>query len=182
MGQELLNESMSAVMDGEAAELELRRVLSACGEDAELRQRWKRHQLASAALRGQLVRPELDLAARVSAALAAEEAAPGASARGAGRGSQLLRLSVAASVTFAVLVGARFYGMQQAPLEAGLASQGAVPTINVLARPAAELQGPAVLASYPAPAGMLLQSPLMQPPQAKEQGDILRRLPVEPRQ
>jgi len=40
---ERLRESLSAVMDGEANELELERVLSRIGEDAELRQTWVRY-------------------------------------------------------------------------------------------------------------------------------------------
>ncbi len=174
MGQELLNESLSAVMDGEAGELELRRVLSAVGEDEELRQRWQRYQLASAALRRQLVQPELDLASRVSAAIAAEEQVPAAPAA---RGSSFLRLAVAAGVTCAVLVGARFYGMQQEAVETGLASQQPVPTINVVpVRPAGELGAPAVLASYPAGDGQP-QAPVRVVPE--DNGQILRQLPPE---
>lgn len=46
MSREALQETLSAVMDNEADELELRRVLAACGEDAELRSTWSRYQLA----------------------------------------------------------------------------------------------------------------------------------------
>lgn len=176
MGQELLKESLSAVMDGEADELELRRVLSAVGDDEELRQRWQRYQLASAALRRQVVQPDLDLASRVSAAIAAEEqvAAPAAAAV---RGSSFLRLAVAAGVTCAVLVGARFYGVQQESVEAGLASQQPVPTINVVpVRPGGELGAPAVLASYPGADGKP-QAPVRVVPE--DNGQILRQLPSE---
>ena len=45
MSREALQESLSALMDNEADELELRRVLAACGEDAEMRAAWSRYQL-----------------------------------------------------------------------------------------------------------------------------------------
>ena len=50
--REKLCESLSAAVDGEAAELELRRVLNALDADAELRAEWARSHLISALLRG----------------------------------------------------------------------------------------------------------------------------------
>ena len=48
-----LRESLCAAVDGEAAELELRRVLNALNDDAELRAEWARSHLISALLRGE---------------------------------------------------------------------------------------------------------------------------------
>ena len=73
MSREALHESLSAVMDNEADELELRRVLA--GDNPELRAIWSRYQLARAAMHKELIEPRLDIAAAVSAALA-DEAAP----------------------------------------------------------------------------------------------------------
>ena len=68
MSREALQESLSAVMDNEADELELRRVLAAAGDDAELRGTWSRYQLARAVMHKELLEPRLDIAAAVSAA------------------------------------------------------------------------------------------------------------------
>ena len=46
-------EALSAVMDGEAQELELRRTLDAVAADASLRDRWQRHHRVRDALHGQ---------------------------------------------------------------------------------------------------------------------------------
>ena len=46
-------EALSAVMDGEAQELELRRTLDAVAGDASLRDRWQRHHRVRDALHGQ---------------------------------------------------------------------------------------------------------------------------------
>ena len=70
MSREALHESLSAVMDNEADELELRRVLA--GDNPELRATWSRYQLARAAMHKELIEPRLDIAAAVSAALADE--------------------------------------------------------------------------------------------------------------
>lgn len=140
MSREALHESLSAVMDNEADELELRRVLAA-GDDGEMRSTWSRYQIARAAMHKELLEPRLDIAAAVSAALA-DEAVPvkpqGSPWRGLGR------LAVAASVTVAVLAGVRLYNQSEV---AGpqMAQQQAAQ--SVLAVPQVG-QGPAVLAGY----------------------------------
>ncbi len=63
MSREALQETLSAVMDNEADELELRRVLAACGEDAELRSTWSRYQLARSVMHREPTLPKLDIAA-----------------------------------------------------------------------------------------------------------------------
>ncbi|HBO5704140.1 sigma-E factor negative regulatory protein [Pseudomonas aeruginosa] len=85
MSREALQETLSAVMDNEADELELRRVLAACGEDAELRSTWSRYQLARSVMHREPTLPKLDIAA-----------------------------AVAASVTLAVLAGVRLYNQNDA--------------------------------------------------------------------
>lgn len=142
MSREALHESLSAVMDNEADELELRRVLAADG-DVEMRETWSRYQIARAAMHRELIEPRLDIASAVSAALA-EEPAPVAAKPVRSGWRSLGRLAVAASVTVAVLAGVRLYNQsevagpqlaqQQAP-QPGIA----VPQTN---------QGPAVLAGY----------------------------------
>ena len=52
---EKLKESLSAVIDGEADEFELRRVLDEVGKDAGLQQSWDRYHLIGAAMRRERV-------------------------------------------------------------------------------------------------------------------------------
>lgn len=139
MSREALQESLSAVMDNEADELELRRVLAA-SEDNELRATWSRYQIARAVMHKELLEPRLDIAAAVSAALA-EESVPTKVVRGPWR--SLGRLAVAASVTVAVLAGVRLYNQDEVTGTQQLAQQGSQP---VMVMPQAQ-QG-AVLAGY----------------------------------
>lgn len=138
MSREALQESLSAVMDNEADELELRRVLNAC-DDVETRETWARYQIARAVMHKDLLLPRLDIAAAVSAALA-DEAVPVKASRGPWR--SLGRLAVAASVTLAVLAGVRLYNHDEiAGVE--LAQQSSQTSLT-----APQVKGPAVLAGY----------------------------------
>lgn len=175
MSREVLNEAVSAAMDGEAAELELRRLLAAPDEEAaEVRRRWARYQLARDVMHGQPVSPGLDLAGAVSAAIAAEAATPVAQ-REPRRGLRLGRFAVAASVTLAVLAGVRWYH-QDETLSPQLASQPVQQDVRALqpALPVATApQAPAVLASYPAS-----QAEESRPAHPAEDEQILRALPA----
>ena len=146
MSREALHESLSAVMDNEADELELRRVLAADG-DTDMRSTWSRYQIARAAMHKELIEPRLDIASAVSAALADEPAITMAKPQRFAWGN-LGRLAVAASVTVAVLAGVRLYNQSEV---AGpqIAQQAPQPSIAV---PQAN-QGPAVLAGYSEDAG-----------------------------
>ena len=71
----VLAESLSALMDNEASELELQRLLKTLEADSELKSTWSRYQIGSAGLKGKLpVMAPTDFAARVSAAIDLEEA------------------------------------------------------------------------------------------------------------
>lgn len=124
----VLAESLSALMDNEASELELQRLLKALDSDAELQARWSRYQLASAGLKGRLpVLASSDFATRVSAAIDAEdtysrnissqtqaEMATSASASNVVAmplrwWQQAGRVAVAASVAGAVILGVQHY-------------------------------------------------------------------------
>jgi len=54
VGKEKLKESMSALMDNEANEFEFRRVLKECENNEDLKLKWGRFHLLSAAIRGEL--------------------------------------------------------------------------------------------------------------------------------
>lgn len=175
MSREVLDESVSAVMDGEADELELRRVLAAAGEDAALRERWARYQLARDVMHRQAVLPKLDLAAAVSAAIGAEDAAAPV-ARPARSWRHLGRFAVAASVTLAVLAGVRFYNNQD---ETGMAPQMAEQSVPVQSSqqklaPIAAAPTDAQLVSYPAGA---VQA---EPAKPAQPDDLIRSVPPQP--
>jgi len=142
MSREALQESLSALMDNEADELELRRVLSA-SDDAQLRSTWARYQVARAVMHKDLLVPNLDIASAVSKALA-DEAAPVVApvAAVAGRWRGLGRLAVAASVTLAVLAGVRLYNQDEV-MGTQLAQNNVQPTL-----PMPQVQGAALLAGY----------------------------------
>lgn len=142
MSREALKESLSAVMDNEADELELRRVLGA-SDDAELRGTWSRYQIARAVMHKELLEPRLDIAAAVSAALANEDS-PVAHQMARGPWRTVGRLAVAASVTLAVLAGVRLYNQDEIS-GTQLAQQAAQPALT-----GPQVQGPAMLAGFSA--------------------------------
>jgi len=139
MSREALQESLSAVMDNEADELELRRVLNAI-DDADTRATWSRYQIARAAMHKELLLPHLDISAAVSAAIA-DEVSPLKVARGPWR--TLGRMAVAASVTVAVLAGVRLFNQDE--ITSTQLAQQTQQSSNLIAP---QVKGPAVLAGY----------------------------------
>jgi sigma-E factor negative regulatory protein RseA len=140
MSREALHETLSAVMDNEADDLELRRALVA-SDEREVRETWARYQVARAAMHKELLMPKLDLASAVAAAIAQEET-PAKVERRPVRG--LARVAIAASVTVAVLAGVSLYNQDDVG-SPQLAAQSGQPAIE-----APQAQGPAVLAGYKA--------------------------------
>ena len=90
-------ESLSALMDGEAQELEVRRTLDATAGDASLRDRWQRHHRVRDALHGQFASDtEIDVSRGVLEALETEKPMSR---------NPLWSMAVAASMTLAVVMG-----------------------------------------------------------------------------
>ncbi|EGG99552.1 Sigma factor RpoE negative regulatory protein RseA [gamma proteobacterium IMCC2047] len=114
---ESLRESISALVDDEAQELELHRVLASMeeDEDKELRHTWRRYQAASFAMRRQVdCRFDMDISDRVSAALADEpavEVEQTAEKSGLARVFKpALSMAVAASAAFLVIFAVQLGG------------------------------------------------------------------------
>jgi len=110
---ETMRESLSALMDDEANELEIERVLSRIAGDPELRQAWVRYNMVRGVTAGQHpARLDLDVSVRVREALGGEVHGT------AGLRHRWLRplasMAVAASVAATVVLG----GQQLAQLEA----------------------------------------------------------------
>jgi sigma-E factor negative regulatory protein RseA len=110
-------ESLSALMDGEADELEIRRVLNQLDKDEELRDNWKNYHLMGSLMRDESI-DSLDLTRGINQVLDGELApkgaagvnAPGAMVSQVKRSRSawykpLTSVAVAASVTLAVLLG-----------------------------------------------------------------------------
>ncbi|GMG87592.1 sigma-E factor negative regulatory protein [Biformimicrobium ophioploci] len=159
--QESLFESLSALMDGEASEFEVRRVLKAMVDDpdGELAQRWSRMQLASGAMaRDAVCRVPAGLAGSISAAIAEEAPDTGAAGRGASSGPSdnpasndptwwrpFGRGAVAAAVAFVAILGVREFGGQPAG------------TSDLAAAPASAVQQ--TVQSTPQPTGFAIPTP-----------------------
>jgi len=110
---ESMRESLSALMDDEANELEVERVLARIASDPELRQVWVRYNAVHSLAAGQpAVYLELDISSQV------REAVAGDSRASSGLRQRLMRplasMAVAASVAATVVLG----GQQLAQLEA----------------------------------------------------------------
>ena len=103
--EQSLRESLSALTDGEASELELRRLLKASVSDPDIAARWGRYQVAGSVLRKglQLSAPQ-GFAESVSAALEDEPTTSRSN-----WWQSLSRVAVAASVAGALVVGVQQY-------------------------------------------------------------------------
>ncbi len=111
---EMMRESLSALLDDEANELEVERVLSQAAGDPELRDTWVRYNIVRTMTSGQQpAHLELDISSRVRDALGGTgRSSPGFRQRWL---RPLSSVAVAASVTLAVVLG----GQQLAQLESG---------------------------------------------------------------
>lgn len=101
-----MRESLSALMDDEADELELQRILTHIGDDPDLRQTWARYNAARSALNGHATgQLQADVSSRVRDAIAAGDS--GKFRRGIRE--RLVRpvasFAVAASVAATVVIG-----------------------------------------------------------------------------
>jgi len=111
-------EALSALMDGELQDLELRRTLGRVSEDASLRARWQRHQQVSEALQSKRVSaPSIDVSSSVMASL---EGKPSLSR------NPMWSVAIAASVTIAVVMG----GQQLLTPSAGVSSSPLISDIG----------------------------------------------------
>ncbi len=72
--KERLEEALSALMDGEATEMETHRLLKALEEDPQLRDRWTRYHMASSAIKGEPATTAVDYSAAIAAAIDQEPA------------------------------------------------------------------------------------------------------------
>ncbi len=134
-------ESLSALMDNEAEELEVRRLLAQADADADIRSRWNRYHTARAVLqKDQLQHAHIDISASLRELIANEPAyAASAKANLNARTGRLAAfsfkplagLAVAASVTAAVFFGMEGFDSSDPATPANtLAGSTQLPTIE----------------------------------------------------
>jgi negative regulator of sigma E activity len=101
------HEAISALMDNEADDLELRRLLKSCEKDPRLLQTWERYHLVQSLLHdSKLSLASSTLAARIASQLEQEAAlAPVKTARFSGWQQHLSKLAIAASVAVVFVFG-----------------------------------------------------------------------------
>jgi sigma-E factor negative regulatory protein RseA len=129
------DESLSALMDGEAQELELRRLLQQFPGDSALRAKWARYHVASSVIHKQhLPVVSLDLANAVRSAI--EDGMQ--SEKGAGHmwRKGATRFAIAASVALAVVTGVQW--QQQKTAVSGQLAAVPSPALNHVNRPSVE--------------------------------------------
>jgi len=106
---EKMGESLSALMDDEANELELERVLAQVSQDRDLRRSWIRYNLAQQAVQGsQIACLDWDISERVKSSLEdlrANDPAPAGITFKQRMLRPLVSLAVAASVAATVVIG-----------------------------------------------------------------------------
>ncbi len=159
---EQLGESLSALIDGEAGDADIARVLDNASDPA-LRESWRRYHSVRSGLEPGSPMMNLDLSDRIMAAVeqepsydmvptpAANETEPGAAAASiqpVGRFQQIMKpvasFAVAASVTAAVLLGSQYYGL----LETGAPVAPVADAVTERGSPVTLLGGTATRAGY----------------------------------
>lgn len=120
--QQAGNEALSALLDGEADDLELRRLLKSLDSDTEnaeeLRRQWQHYHLAQDVLHDRGVPVSDSLASRISEQLELEEvyqAEKGTPAAGSGWHNTLSKMAIAASVAAVFVVALQINPNPTAP-------------------------------------------------------------------
>lgn len=135
-----LAESISALVDNQASELELQRILKAAQSDSEVGATWSRYQIAGAVMRSDMPAFEMsDFATLVSAAIATESVhseTPVANKRGHWW-QNVARFAVAASVAGGVILFSQNYnGVTDTDLQMAASTNEAPVTVPAVSIPA----------------------------------------------
>ncbi|WP_317929376.1 sigma-E factor negative regulatory protein [Halioxenophilus sp. WMMB6] len=143
---ESLRQSLSAMVDGEASELELRRILAESENNSELRKTWARYQIASRSIRREEAGFfQVDLSASISELIAEEPnhnglAVDAGRRRFGGVAGHLGRVAIAASVAVvAVFAVNQISPESEAPAATVAANTGGVAVEDQVFAPAANL-------------------------------------------
>lgn len=137
-------EELSALMDGEATDLEVRRVLKTIEQDQAICQKWSRYQMISSVLKGETHGQAgqwaaLDLSSRVALALEDEPCHKGVTAGTARKGisevfiKPFANVAVAASVSAAVILGWQTINSQSVNVAGPVAMAPSPGTVSMMA-------------------------------------------------
>ncbi|MEQ6887687.1 sigma-E factor negative regulatory protein [Halomonas sp. CS7] len=170
-------ESLSALMDDEGDELELRRVLKSLEDSPDAADTWRRYHLMRSLMRRE---HEVDVATDLSAGIMArleDEPLPQVEAKGgagAGRSMSLMRgAGIAAAVSLMVITGVQFYqggiNSGQVPSEVALQAPSQPLSTELQASPAA-LGGSELAASRAVDRPSLADLPMFQTPSGDGRG------------
>ena len=97
-------ESLSALMDSEATEFELRRALKHYDENSEDAQVWRRYHLARTLMREQSINSTVDISSQVMASISEEQSTQVEETK-TSSWSAVGSMAIAASLTLAVMIG-----------------------------------------------------------------------------
>ncbi len=137
-------ESLSALMDGELDELALHRTLKDAGDSSELKETWSRFHIGSDAMKGSVSDfSHIDISGAVSAAIEHESFEASSSSKGRTWLKAVGGLSIAASVTFAVVLGARFNPLVENSMDEQFASKTQIQIVTPESTPQ---KGPLMIA------------------------------------
>lgn len=112
---EFEKESLSALLDGEADELELRRLLKSSETDSSLLDTWDRYNLVHSVLAGKAVPVKPAFAESIADKLAAEPALSAAPVAANGWQQNLAKMAIAASVAVVFVLGLQTANQQSTP-------------------------------------------------------------------
>lgn len=117
-GRQQFNESISALVDGEASDMELRRIIKASEVDDDVRKQWSRYQMISQTMQGEApATVGIDLSASIREAIDAEPEAK------KGWFHNAARVAIAASVAGVVVLTAQLTQQQSIAPEAQVAAR-----------------------------------------------------------
>ncbi|MEH6627322.1 MAG: MucB/RseB C-terminal domain-containing protein [Motiliproteus sp.] len=159
---ENLRQSLSALMDDEVDEFEVRRCLQQLDDKGA--STWSRYQIVSAVLKGEKLDAKIDLSSSVMAAIASEPAYEKASQAKDGFWKPLASVAVAASVTAMVIFGAQNYQDSSLVGDAEFAA----------AQPQLFLPGPAPVNRNILPAQYGSSADVVSMPRSVEEPDVIR--------
>jgi len=117
-------ETLSALMDDEASELELHRAMREVGEDDSLNETWSRYHLAASAMRKELPLDFVDSSAELRAAINMALVSEPVPQRAAQWPQSLGRVAIAASVAVLAIFGAQQYQTFEPAAAMPLIAQG----------------------------------------------------------
>jgi negative regulator of sigma E activity len=124
MNDEHNKQSLSALLDNEADDLEIRRVLKACEQDPQLSETWQRYAAVQSAIHEFAIPVSADLSTRIAADIANEALPQATPATKSAWQNNFAKLAVAASVALVFIVGVQS-NLENAVVPASVSASGA---------------------------------------------------------